>query len=552
MIVWGIIAGALVLRLYLALSYQGFWGVDGGAYLESVNTVLGHPPDSPGFPRPPLAPGWLLVPFTATLGFDIGYKVWSALASLAPVLPVYLFARRLEGVKGVSSRWIAPFAVGFLCLDLFHAEMLVTGALPLLAFGLLGTAWWAMGSLVDRSRIETCLSQPHESRPLFDASLHLHHPRREGGVSRFLQNLAHRDAIILALCIGLIPWINQTTAGLAVITLPVYLAGLVWYNRDVRPLVRITPPALVGGVIALAALPWYMQVLPGSGQLDYPGPVMYLTRAADPAWVQLGLAWFVGLLVIWKGQEPWLRALGILCCLFGTLSVFLSYDETVINLFFRSRYLLAIPFFVGITWAVFRFAIPGLARWGPPAFPVIMALIAAALFFTGYIMQVHGQSRLSSMISPDTAVILEELRRDHPGEGIIANSFTLSLWISALTEAPTFTTWNAEPPAFFTEDDQDVRCLLGWVPGCDPVEAQKNLGARWILIEGKFPWYNGELTGVPGVYGSLNYEDPWANLHNVPWLELTYEQGTTTVWRILVPAPKNAERHRTLRTVPTQ
>ena len=35
-------------------------------------------------------------------------------------------------------------------LDLLHAEMIVTGALPLIAFGLLGMVWWSMGELVDR------------------------------------------------------------------------------------------------------------------------------------------------------------------------------------------------------------------------------------------------------------------------------------------------------------------------------------------------------------------------------------------------------------------
>jgi len=164
--------------------------------------------------------------------------------------------------------------------------------------------------------------------------------------------------------------------------------------------------------------------------------------------------------------------------------------------------------------------------------PATLTILAAALMLTGYIMQVHGQSEKSAMISPATAEILQEMKRDHYGEGIITNSFTLSLWIAALAEAPTYTTWNAEPPAFFTEDDKRVRCLLGWIPGCCPGKAQEELGARWILIEEKFPWYFGKVLGVPGVYGSLNYEDPWADLPNLPWLTKVYNRGSTTVWRI--------------------
>ena len=41
----------------------------------------------------------------------------------------------------------------------------------------------------------------------------------------------------------------------------------------------------------------------------------------------------------------------------GALSVFLSYNETAINLFFWSRYLMSLSFFVGISWAVRRVAL---------------------------------------------------------------------------------------------------------------------------------------------------------------------------------------------------
>ena len=66
--------------------------------------------------------------------------------------------------------------------------------------------------------------------------------------------------------------------------------------------------------------------------------------------------------------------------------------------------------------------------------PGFLALIAAVLMLTGYIMQVRGQATKSAMISADTAIILEDMKTRYPGQGIIVNSFTLSLWVSALTE----------------------------------------------------------------------------------------------------------------------
>ncbi len=309
------------------------FGVDGGAYWLGLRTVLGDEPTGAGFPRPPLAPGWLLFPFVHYLGFDTGYKVWSVAASMFPAIPVLLLAhrvRRLRGVSSTASQWIPVFAVGFLLVDWLHAEMFVTGALPMIAFGLLGTAWWAMGSLCERWS------------------------RNDRTNAKY--------SLILALCIGLIPFVNQTTAGLAVITLPVYALAMLWYTRGAGNTVavvrRLTPPMFVGGVFALTALPWYLQVLPGSGLLDYPGPVVYLTGAYDIAWLQLVLGWSLGLLMIRKGEAAWLRGLGVLCCLLGTFTIFLSYDETIINVFYRSRYLLQIPWYVGITWAVFKW-VPG-------------------------------------------------------------------------------------------------------------------------------------------------------------------------------------------------
>lgn len=182
-----LLLAALTLRLALTLSHEGFLGVDGGAYLLSRNDVLGHEPTGAWFPRPPLAPGWLLVPFTSLLGDDTGYKVWAALFATLPVIPVYLLAR-----QHLSDRF-ALFAAGFAAVDLLWVEMMVTGALPLGGFALLGLAWWEMGELAER--------------------------------------FSWKNAGILALSIGLIPWVNQTTAGLALIMLPAYWLALVWFSR---------------------------------------------------------------------------------------------------------------------------------------------------------------------------------------------------------------------------------------------------------------------------------------------------------------------------------
>ena len=143
----------------------------------------------------------------------------------------------------------------------------------------------------------------------------------------------------------------------------------------------------------------------------------------DIAWLQLALGWGLGLLMIRGGQEPWLRALGVLCCLLGTLTVFLSFDETIINVFYRSRYLLAIPCYVGVTWALFRYIFP----YFKPAVAVPLTIAAFAVMGAGYISQVYRQADLSAMITPETAAALEELREEEDQGAIISNSFTLAV-----------------------------------------------------------------------------------------------------------------------------
>ena len=486
--------------------------MDGGAYLVGVNAVLGDEPTGAGFPRPPLAPGWLLVPFVNYLGMDVGYKVWSSVASVLPAIPIYLLARRIGSSShrrgATPSLWPAVFASGFLLLDLLHAEMIVTGALPLIAFALLGMVWWAMGELSEEWSLTA--------------------------------------AGVLVVCLGLIPWVNQTTAGLALVTIPVYGAALVgfkakatWdtqqitgfirYNDYVLSVIpRLAVPLAAGGIIALGALPWYLQVLPGTGLLNYPGPFMYLSPWNDSSWVQVALALPLGAYIIWRARPPWLRALGVLILLLAVLLPWLSTDETVINIFYRSRYLLAMPWFVAISWCVFSRWLPSMPPWGK-TLSMALTVAAIAIMGTGYWWQFNNQSKYSDMVTHETAEALEIANASGDGKAIINNSFTLALWVSAINKVESPHTWTWEPPSHWTQTDKDVRCVLGWRPECDVSESVQALNAGWILIENRFPYYN---LRAPGVYGAVNVPEPWASLPTTPWLDLVYSKGTTDLYRI--------------------
>lgn len=481
-----VIFSALALRLGLTLTHPGHLGVDGGAYIVGLAATLGNDDTGVGFPRPPLAPGLTLWPFIELFGIDAGYKIWSSFASMAPILPVYLLAKRIHVKRHKNALVVGT--VGFLSLDLLHGEMLVTGALPLLAFGFLGTAWWAMGRLAEERNWP--------------------------------------DTFILAGCLFIIPFVNQTAAGIAVVTIPAYLLALCWAHNDLGPLRGNIIGMVIGGLAALTALPWYLQVLPVSGMLNYPGPFIFVTHPFDSAWWQFLLAWPIGIYIFKAAKEEWLRALGVLVCLLGTLLIFLSTDETVINVFYRSRYLLCMPLYICLAWIVWKKWLPAL-KW--PGYAPVAAVVAVSVMFTGYVWQFNNQARYSDMATPATTRALDQIAALDSESAIISNSFTLSLWIAALNKVPSPNTWTWTPPPTFVESDRHVRCLFGWVPDCDPHRSQSFLNARYILIDERFPYYNARATGI---YGAPDDPRIWEKTADTPWLKEIFHDGDTLVWKI--------------------
>ena len=487
-----LLVGALGLRLYLVLSHPGHLGVDGGAYLLSRNAVLGDEPTGVGFPRPPLAPGWLLVPFTSLFDDDVGYKLFSVVGSLAPAVPFFFLARRH------LPRYWPALAVAFFLVDLMHGEMIVTGVLPLIGFGLLTTAILAISHLVGR------WSGPW--------------------------------AITLAAAIAFIPYVNHTTAGIAAIVLPVYfLALLVWRGpptrTDTQPghlsrstvLGRVAIPAIAGGLVGAGALPWYVDVLPITGELSYPGRLVYLDGWGTFAWWQFALALPLGYwLARYARGDYRLQALGVVTVLLGVFCVLLSTDESIINIFYRSRYLLAVPMWIGLIWVVYRY-------WWPAVVPPIATIATVAvlgLFAYGYVWQFHGQARYSDMATPDVVAALEHIPARDPG--VITNGYTLAHWVAALIKTPTSFTFTWVPPANYRAMNEGVSCILGWRPGCDVGYWAARLPAEYVLLDTRFPYYNER---APAIYGAP-VDDPWAPARTVPWLDLQFSRGTVLLYKV--------------------
>lgn len=488
---WGLIIIIAIVRAAFIIHHPGYLGVDGGAYLLSRNAVLGIETTGMGFPRPPLAPGWLLVPFTAWLGDDLGYEVWAVTTSLCLIPAAYLLARHV-----LPSRQ-AIAAAALVAVDPGLAEMLVTGPLPMLGFALIAVCAWAVLNLA--------------SAP------------------------AWRYALVLTVAIPLIAFTNQTSAGLAAVSLTVLCLALAVYHPSVagRPLwqrILVAPrtvrwvmmAAAPGLLLSLTALPWYLDVVPGAGLLRYPGPLLYLTGWPDIVWFVCAGAVAVGVLTLRRSHDYRLQAIGILVVMLGTIQVFLSYDESIINISYRATYLLPVFAAPCIVWLVAH-ALPQTRRWRHLVTSAAIGIIM--LLAIGNVWVWQRQAAYSDMVTPATARALERIPND--GRSIISNAFSMALWVAALHRVPSPHVWTTQPPAAYQAQDALVRCVLGWVAGCDVEHAVRALGACYVLVDERFPHYNRR---APGNY--MAPPDQWQVTAAAPWLERVFWEQTTTLYRI--------------------
>lgn len=472
-----IIVAALGLRLALTLSHDGYLGTDGGAMLLSALHWMGQAVPAIDISRPPLSPGLLLAPFVAVGGLDTGYKVWTALASIFPVVAVIPLLRRF------LSTWQTVAAVGLLAVDLTWAEMTFTGALPLVGFGLFALLLWALVKLVD--------------------------------------GWSWPAALATLATVPLLAFTSQTATGIAAICVAAFVAYL-WITKGLDAIDAVIAPLIVGSVLALTAWPWY--AFPGSDKtLAYPGPAIYLLSGFGLVWYQMALLAGLSVTALRKAEQPALKAIAVMSLVLVALMPWASYDESLMNIFYRARFLAPIPTMLLGTWAFARYVAPA---WKPLAVTGVAAL-GLLVALVGWRWEFAGQSRVGDMVTPDVRPMVEYVKAN-PNGAVITNTFSLGLWTSALTGEHTYWTWQTQPPSRYQETDAAVRCVLGWLT-CDPDAARASLNVGYVLVDARhqLPAHVGPakqpLYGAPAV-------NPWTE--SLPNAELVMQQGTAQLWRI--------------------
>lgn len=211
-------------------------------------------------------------------------------------------------------------------------------------------------------------------------------------------------------------------------------------------------------------------------------------------------------------------------------------DETIINIFYRSGYAMAIAFYPPMAWLVMERWIPLIQEWSYPNLRVGQwfifgsAAVVLVVVLAGFVFVVQRQSQYSEMVTPQSAEALVMLREHDPGVGVATNFFSLSLWVAGLNKVHSpfaFNDGTDGPPPAYVDDDANLRCIMNWVEVCDPVASADELGIGYLLVEERFPFYNERASG-----NYLAPPDQWQRTAEAEWLTLIYSEGTTRLWRI--------------------
>ena len=479
-----VVLGAFVLRLTLALTHEGQLGPDGGAYLLSAQHWLyrlglwAHDVPTVDVSRPPLSPGLWLGAFIKPFGLDMGFRLFTAVGSIVPVLCcIPLFRRFL-------SPWQVVAATALLAVDMNWAEMTVTGVLPLIGFGLFALILWGLCGLTKEWR--------------------------------------WREALTVVAVVPLLAFTNQTATGLAFICISIFVLFL-FFTKGMEYIDGMAAAVVAGGILALASLWWY--AFPGTDKtLSYPGPVVYLTHGFGFVWWQMAALGTLAILAIRKARDIRLRAIGVLSIALVLLMPWASYDESVMNIFYRARFLAPIPTVLLGTWAYARYVAP---QWRPVALASLAVTVALAGLL-GWAWEFRGQASAGDMVTPAVAPMVEYVR-DNPNGAVLTNGFSLSLWTAALTGEKTYWTWQIKPPLQYQAEDEVVRCALGWVATCTPAEAVRQLGVGYVLTDARMQLpANVGPTKIP-LYGAPS-QNPWNQ--PIPNATLVMQDGTAKLWKL--------------------
>lgn len=466
-------------RLALATSHDGYLGVDGGAYLLSLNSYWGGDTTNASFERPPLAPAYLLLPFMAIIKGSLGFNTYMAVFSMSLIPSFFFLSRKILGVR------FAAIATVGISLDWALSEMFVTGVVPITGFGFMALLLYGMMGLAEEN--------------------------------------TWKYRLIIIGSIPMIAFTNQTALGLSLVTVPI-----AWLMLDKKlPMLMMLS---VGAAASLTALPWYIDVLPTQPRVSYDGPLIYLNYWWSSQWLQLLFAITVAYSIFYIFRSEKIgarrneRLIATLLIVHGILNVFLSNDEAIMNIFYRSSYWISVPFVIGcailLKEANARYLAPNFMRIRYPILSLLAVIALVALGSYGSIFQFYGQAYYSNLAGRDVLNALDSIPADEITR-VGTNAESRGFYIAALTKKPVVWVQSATPAESYIEQEARARCELGWREDCSGT----GYVSHWLIDTTETQQIKALLSMAP------NPEDAFGNLgEHAPWLERTFVQNNVEVW----------------------
>jgi hypothetical protein len=520
-----VVVVSFCIRLFFVVRHEGLLSVDGGAYLLNLHW-LATGEQIQDFRRPWLAPGYLLWPFVKALGYDWGIRAFAMVSWLPVLFPFWLLCRK------ALAPWATALAVTCVCFGWMLAEMFTAGSLPLLAFTPLLFVMWGIWGLAESS----------------------------GKWSPW----KYTFPVILGL--PAIVYMNQTTVGIALYLVPVWTVTAIWLNPvDRKASIRwLVGCFVLAGLFSLPAINFYLDVAPGAASVRYPGPWWTVYQKANSVWFYNLFFLPVVAICIWKGSGL-IRAIGILLLVSIPISFSFSYDEGLHNIFYRTRYLYTFWFYMGLAWVAWKFIVPHFPKrllFAPLAFGL-------AILVAGFLYQVQAEMKLGRMVTEDSQAGIKWLQTQDIDGTIATNSYSMSLFVAALTGHRSPWIQIYDPPRLYETQHKMMVCLVAWTEGCDHQAAIDYLDADYLMVDMIWPAVENEvyeqIPGLSPAYGMLSHfrfnvwgkfvqlEDaemqvigtmwdapegadplPWAvtNLRG-DWLEPVWQKGQTKIWKVI-------------------
>jgi hypothetical protein len=459
-------------------SSSGYFSTDGGTYLHSRDAVLrglGIEAWDRAMVRPPLAPGWALVPFMP-FGDDVGLRLWSILGIVLTIPAAYYFSR---SILTPNQSFVVAALTGF---DVWIIHGFVAGALVLYAWCLLAVAL----------------------RPVVDWA---------HGVSD------KRRTAFMAAALALLPFVNQTFAGLCVIVFAVAMPiALFARYRQGLPIVRqpMWIGLVVGGAIGVLALPWYLGVAPGSETARYDYPWLELTART----IYASAITMVVVLLVPRGGYG-VRMMQALLVVLGVMLMLFSGDEAISNLFYRAVFVSAMLYMPLIVY------VAGLLGAGRK-----VAVLAICVFAASSVVWVSVNTQDMDH-TPDEIVHAIKWMEDRtdPDDFVIADSWHLSRWVEGSAEVKSMTIWHGTSgsPRRHQQMSNDAICIVGW-GDCDLTDAYGRWQPRFFLSHTGFSdlvWIDEESMIL-----GLSHLELLALTDELPYTRLVFSEGVARVWEL--------------------